>query len=315
MKIKSTDHEREDKAYLGRITRFSFDDRQWDRESILEVRDFLSPWNHNIKLPFGIYTAHCPDRYPAHEEILNIINHELGGAFQGKRILDVGCLEGYFSAECALQGASVVGVDGKTLNIRKCEFVRSVLGIPNLTFVKDDGMRVTRKKYGSFDVVLALGLLYHLDSPFKFLANMANLCDGFMLIDSHIALADQPKSIGDGWRPDLSPLRRFKVAKKTYTGRLFREFAPETSQLSKDLSSTAALKNDFSIWLTEDSLISLLWDVGFGQISKLVFPKDRPTWWSDVRADARVLMLAAKRKPFRSKVFAGAFQKAEGVDV
>jgi 2-polyprenyl-3-methyl-5-hydroxy-6-metoxy-1,4-benzoquinol methylase len=299
------DHVREDKAYLGRITRLSFDGRQWDRESIVEVRDLLSPWNHNIKLPFGIYTAYCPDYYPAHEEILNIINHELSGAFQGKRILDVGCLEGYFSTECALQGASVVGVDGKTINIRKCEFVRSVLGIPNLTFVKDDAIKLTRQKYGSFDVVLALGLLYHLNDPFKFLANMANLCDRFILIDTHIALTDNPKSIGNGWKPDLSPLQQFKVGNKSYTGRMYREFAPETNQLSKDLSPTASLRNDLSIWLTEDSLISLLRDVGFGQISKLVFPKDRQTWWSDVRADARVLMLAVKRKPFRSKVFNG----------
>jgi 2-polyprenyl-3-methyl-5-hydroxy-6-metoxy-1,4-benzoquinol methylase len=305
MKLKNLDHEREDKAYLCRITRLTFDDRQWNRESILEVRDLLSPWNHNIKLPFGIYTAYCPDYYPAHEEILNVINHELHGAFQGKRILDIGCLEGYFSAECALQGASVVGVDGKTINLRKCEFVRSALSIPDLTFVKDNAMRITRQKYGSFDVVLALGLLYHLNNPFKFLANMANLCDGFILIDSHIALADQPKSLGNGWRPDLSRLRRFKVRKKTYTGRLFREFAPNTDQLSKDLSTTASLRNDFSVWLTEDSLIRLLRDVGFGQVSKLVFPKAQRTWWSDARADARVLLLAVKRQPFRSRVFNG----------
>jgi 2-polyprenyl-3-methyl-5-hydroxy-6-metoxy-1,4-benzoquinol methylase len=299
------DHGREDKAYLSRITKLSFDDRQWDRESLLEVRDLLSPWNHNIKLPFGIHTAHCPDYYPAHKEIMNVINHELSGAFEGKHILDVGCLEGYFSAECALQGASVVGVDGKTINIRKCEFVRSVLSIPNLTFVKDDAMKITRQKYGSFDVVLALGLLYHLSNPFKFLANMADLCDGFILIDTHIAFADQPKSIGNGWKPDLSPLRRFKAGKKTYTGRLYREFAPKTNQLSKDLSPTASLKNDSSIWLSEDSLTIVLRDMGFGQVSKLVFPKDQPTWWSDVRADARVLMLAVKRQTFRSKLFNG----------
>jgi 2-polyprenyl-3-methyl-5-hydroxy-6-metoxy-1,4-benzoquinol methylase len=296
-------HKREDKAYLSRLTRLSFDNAQWNRESILEVRDLLSPWNHNIKLPYGIYTAYCPDYYPAHEEILNVINHELAGAFQGKRILDVGCLEGYFSAECALQGANVMGIDGKTINIRKCEFVRSVLNIPNLSYVKDDAMKITGQKYGSFDVVLALGLLYHLSNPFKFLANIANLCDGFILIDSHIALADRPKSIGDGWTPDLSRLRQFKVGRKTYSGRLFREFSPKTDQLSKDLSPTASLKNDFSVWLTENSLISLLRDVGFGQVSKLVFPKDQRIWWSDVRADSRVLMLAVKRQPFRSKVF------------
>jgi 2-polyprenyl-3-methyl-5-hydroxy-6-metoxy-1,4-benzoquinol methylase len=306
MKTKRIGHASEDRTYLSRIEKLSFDDREWNRESILEMRDLLGPWNHNIKLPFGVYTAHCPDYYPAHEEILTIVNHQLGGAFEGKRILDVGCLEGYFSAECALHGASVVGVDGKAINVRKCDFVRSVLGIRNLTFVKDDGLRVTRKKYGSFDVVLALGLLYHLDNPFKFLANMADLCDGFMLIDTHIALADQPRAIKGGWRPDLSALREFRVGKRAYTGRLFREFGPEANQLAKDLSTTASLRNNFSVWLTEDSLVRLLRDVGFEQASELVFPKDEGTWWSDVRADARVLVLAVKkRKPFRSKIFGG----------
>src|SRR5713101_3683231 len=217
MKTKGIDHVPDDRAYLKRIAKLSFDHMQWTRESILAMRDFLSKWNHNIKLPFGIYTAYCADYYPAHKEILTILNHQLNGNFRGKRILDVGCLEGYFSAECALQGASVLGIDGKTINVKKCEFIKSVLGIHNLTCVKDDGMRVTRKKYGSFDVVLALGLFYHLENPFKFLANMANLCNDFILIDSHIALADQPISIGDGWRPDLSPLQQFNVGKKTYT--------------------------------------------------------------------------------------------------
>ena len=306
MTTKSIDRRRENRTYLSRVAKLSFEDREWSRESILEMRDLLSPWNHNIKLPFGICTAQCQEYYAAHKEILAVVNQQLNGAFAGKRILDVGCLEGYFSVECALQGASVLGVDGKTINVRKCEFVQSVLGVQNLTFVKDDGMRVTREKYGSFDVVLALGLLYHLDNPFKFLAHMAGLCDGFILIDTHIALADQPGSIKGGWRPELSPLRKFRVGKKSYTGRLFREFDAEADQLSKDLSTTASLRNNSSVWLTEDSLISLLRDVGFNQISKLVFPKEEGAWWSDVRADARVLVLAVrKRRPFHSKVFDG----------
>jgi 2-polyprenyl-3-methyl-5-hydroxy-6-metoxy-1,4-benzoquinol methylase len=305
MKTKSIDHDRQDRAYLRRLTKLSFAGRRWSPESIREVCDLLVPWNHNIKLPFGIYTAHCPDYYPAHEEIMSVVNHQLGGAFAGKRVLDVGCLEGYFSAECALQGADVVGIDGKTLNIRKCEFVRSVLGVPNVRFIRDDAMRVTRKKYGPFDVVLALGLLYHLRDPFTFLANMAGLCDGSLLIDSHVALADQPQALSDGWSPDLSPLRQFRAGKRIYSGRLFREFSPGTSRVAKNLSPTASLRNNLSVWLTEDSLTGLLRDVGFGQVCKLVYPQRGGTWWSDVRADARVLVLTAKRKPFGSKVFGG----------
>ena len=54
-----------------------------------------------------------------------------------------------------IKGAKVLGVEGKTINVKKCEFVKSVLGIKNLSFVKDDAMKVTKKKYGTFDVVVA----------------------------------------------------------------------------------------------------------------------------------------------------------------
>ena len=301
MKQNADSPQRDAQAYLEKIARLSFENVRWNREIIVEIRDFLSPWNHNIKLPYKIFTAYCDDYYPAHKEIMKIVSQQLKGDFKKRRVIDIGCLEGYFSAECALQGATVLGVEGKTINVKKCEFIKSVLGIKNLSFVKDDAMRVTKKKYGSFDVVLALGLLYHLDNPFKFLHNLSRLCSGFLLLDTHVALREQSES-GD-WKPDLSALKEFKVGDKTYVGRLYREFKSDTAQLTKDLSSTASLKNDLSAWLTEDSLVSLLRDVGFEQVSKIMFPERDNVWWSDTKANARVLMLAVKKRdPFRSKI-------------
>jgi len=296
-----TKNKSDDQTYLNKIDRLSFRNVRWNRKNITEMRDFLSPWDHNIKLPYRIFTAYCEDYYPAHQEIMKIINQQLGGNFKRKRVIDIGCLEGYFSAECALQGATVLGIEGKTINIKKCEFMRSVLRIKNLTFIKDDAMRVTRKKYGDFDVVLALGLLYHLDNPFKFLENLSELCTGFLLLDTHVALIEQPES-GD-WKPELSALRKFEFSDKTYTGRLYREFNSDTAQISKDLSPTASLSNEQSVWLTEDSLVSLLRDVGFEQVSKIVFPEEESTWWSDSKTNARVLILAVrKRSLFRSRI-------------
>jgi len=290
-----------DAAYLDKINKLSFKNTRWNQKTITEMRDFLSPWNHNIKLPHRIFTAYCEDYYPAHQEIMMIINQQLRGNFKKKRVIDIGCLEGYFSAESALQGATVLGVEGKTINIKKCEFVKSVLGIKNLNFVQDDAMKVTRKKYGTFDVVLALGLLYHLDNPFTFLKNLSTLCTGFLVLDTHVALSEQPAS-GD-WKPDLSSMTEFKFGEKTYTGRLYREFDSDTTQLSKDLSVTASLKNEHSAWLTEDSLVALLHDVGFEQVSKFVFSERENAWWSDTKANARVLLLAIrKRASFKSKV-------------
>jgi 2-polyprenyl-3-methyl-5-hydroxy-6-metoxy-1,4-benzoquinol methylase len=293
----------DDASYLDRVASLSFERVVWNRENIAAVRDLLCPWNHNIRLRDGIYTAYCDEYYPAHAEIMRVVHHALAGDFAGKRVLDIGCLEGYFSVECALQGADVVGIDGKLINVKKCEFVKSVLGIETVDFVQDDALAVTKERYGSFDVVLALGLLYHLHDPFSFLDNLSELCDGFVLTDTLIALEDLPESICAGWKPELSPLRDFAYRDRRYAGRLYREFESSASPVQKALSPTASLDNEHSIWLTEGSLIALLRDVGFDEVQKLVYGKQEDLWWADVRKEARVLLLAFRREAFQSKVF------------
>lgn len=292
------------RSYLDRVTALEFDDVEWTRDKILEVRDLLSPWSHNLALSHGVYTTACSDYYPAHREIMRIVRERLGGEFRGRRIMDVGCLEGYFSIECALQGAEALGVDGKLLNVRKCEFVRSVLGADRATFVHHDAMRLTRESYGGFDAVLALGLLYHLEDPYTFLENMAGLCDGFALIDTHIAIEDQPEILKEGWRPELSEMRTFTFGGRRYDGRLYREFAPGTARAEKDVSPTTSLENELSVWLTEDSLVRMLHNVGFSGTEKVVYPEAAGTWWSDLRRDCRVLLVASSpRRRFSSKLF------------
>jgi SAM-dependent methyltransferase len=293
-----------DRSYLDRIAALEFKGVEWTLEKILEVRDFLSPWNHNIPLPHGVYTAECDTYYPAHREIMRLVQERLGRDFRGRRIVDIGCLEGYFSIECALQGAEVLGIDGKLLNVQKCEFVRSVLGVERATFTLGNAMKVTRESYGGFDAVLALGLLYHLEDPYTFLANVAGLCDGFVVIDTHVALEDQPESIKGGWRPELSEMRTFSFGGRSYEGRLFREFAAATEREVKELSPTASLENELSVWLTEESLVRMLHDVGFSGTDKIVYPRELGTWWSDMRKWSRVLMIAsASNCNFRSKLF------------
>ena len=43
-----------------------------------------------------------------------------------------------------------------------------------MAFNLGDPTKVTRQLIGQFDVVLALGLLYHLEDPYAFLVNMAD---------------------------------------------------------------------------------------------------------------------------------------------
>ena len=193
----------------------SFEAGEWTPTAIEEMRDFLSPWSHNIRLAPDIYTVFDEDVYPEHQLIMDVVDRHLGGTYTGSRVLDLGCLEGYFSLECALNGADLLGIDAKEINVKKCEFVKSVLGVPNARFVLEDVMNVTRKCYGSFDVVLALGLLYHLDDPFSFLVQVAELCDGFLLLDALVALEDTRQTVDD-WEPELSDVQEFSFRAKGY---------------------------------------------------------------------------------------------------
>ena len=295
----------DDAQYLERVTSLSFDDvGEWTPERIIEMRDLLGLWNHNIKLADGIYTAYVEELYPAHREVMQVVEEALGGEYAGKRVADIGCLEGYYATECALQGAEVVGIEGRSFNITKCEFVKSVLGTPRIEFVQDDAMNVTRANYGAFDLVIALGLLYHLEDPFTFVENVAGLCDGCLVIETLIALEDQPDSISEGWQPELSELRQFEHRGREYTGRMYREFEDSAPQLAKELSPEASLVNEQSVWLTEQSLIDLLRDAGFAHVQKHVYERGEDNWWADVRKDGRVLFTACKeREKFRSKIF------------
>lgn len=291
----------DDRAYLGQIRSLDFAQRTWTPAKIEEMRDFLAPWNHNIRLPGDIYTAFDADWYPEHRTIMDVIDHHLGGAYDGRRVLDLGCLEGYFSAECALHGADVVGVDAREINVKKCEFVKSALALPRLQLALDDAMNVTAEEYGHFDVVLALGLLYHLDDPFTFLAQVADICQGFLVLDTLVALEDGPQTIGE-WAPELSGVRNFAFREESYRGRLYREYEAGADAVQRAFSTTASHTNDLSVWLTEDALVSLLGRVGFAQLEKQVFPHSEDNWWSDP-GDGRVLYVARRRRRFASNIF------------
>ena len=288
----------DDRAYLDEIRALSFDAREWTPAAVAEMRDFLAPWEHNIRLAPGVFTKYIEDPDPDHEAIMDVVEHHLDGAYAGSRVLDLGCLEGYFSVECALRGLDVLGVDVREVNLKKCEFVKSVLCVSNLRFAVDDVMNVTREHYGAFDVVLALGLLYHLEDPFTFLAQIAELCDGFLVLDTLVALEDAQTI--NGWQPDLSETRDFAHGGRSYRGRLYREHEEGADELGREFSTTAAYTNDVSIWLTEDSLVALLDDVGFEQLEKVV--PARPADWSDP-SHGRVLYVATRRRRFSSRVF------------
>jgi tRNA (mo5U34)-methyltransferase len=125
----------------------------------------LGPWFHNLHLPGGLQTApdHPLGDFPAFKWA------EVGGALpedlSGVRALDIGCNAGFYSFELARRGASVLGIDHDPHYLRQAEWARGQLGLEDAVELRLMGVYDLARLEEQFDLVLFLGVLYHLRYP------------------------------------------------------------------------------------------------------------------------------------------------------
>jgi SAM-dependent methyltransferase len=167
--------------------------------------------------------------------------------------LDIACLEGLFAIELARRGAKVVAIEGREANLDKAEFVKDMLFLDDLKLVRDDVRNLSPDRYGSFDVVLCLGILYHLDIPdsFLFMQQVADVCRGFAVIDTEVT---------------ISPEKSYAYRGKAYWGKSRVEHNSHTTPAERRKSPWASLDNVRSFCFTRASLYNLLSDVGFTSV-------------------------------------------------
>lgn len=243
------------------------------------IRQYGNWTAYDIKLADGIYTMDERIPNPSLKKIVGMVGDVTQCDLKELRILDLGCLEGQYAIELALQGAKVVGIEGREANIKKAIFSRDVLGLKNLEFYQDDVRNLSIEKYGEFDVVLCSGILYHLDSPdvFCFLENIYQVCKKFVIIDTHIASVP---SI-------METYKNFN-----YKGQIFIEHAPTSSLEERLERKWASIDNVKSFWFTEAALYNFLTRIGFSSISKSR-NENKPAFTEN----DRITLLAFKKKP------------------
>jgi SAM-dependent methyltransferase len=173
--------------------------------------------------------------------------------FSELRVLDLGALEGGFSIEFAKRGAKCLAVEGRKRHCDKIAFVRDALNLANLEVLNADVRQLDPQALGSFDIVLCLGLFYHIDakSIVKFARSLYALTRSVCVVDTHIALFARTKIEADG---------------RTYHGDLYREHRPEATQDEIEAKRWASIEREASFFMTEPSLCNLLDDVGFSSV-------------------------------------------------
>src|SRR3954453_6521151 len=124
-----------------------------------------------------------------------------GERLQTARVLDLGCNDGGFSLELARRGArEVIGIEGREANLVRGRATREAEGLTQVDFRIADVRTLSRELHGEFDVVLCLGLLYHLDVPdlFDFVRRVAEVCRGYAVIETNVGLAARKKVRSNG---------------------------------------------------------------------------------------------------------------------
>jgi SAM-dependent methyltransferase len=254
------------------------DAEQIAKEKQEHIKRF-GPWTaHCIHLLDGIYTFDHAETDPRLRSILQISSDIAGRPLDELRVLDLACLEGHFGIEFALHGSQVVAIEGREANLEKARFVTQALGLNNIELVLDDVRNLNKDRYGLFDVVLCLGILYHLDAPdvMNLAENISAVCNKVVIIDTHVSLQDETSYT---WK------------QKLYWGKYAQEHDANASPEDKLASSWYSLDNPRSFQLTRASLCNLLRYVHFTSVYECLNPYQyhNPNWPLPATGDGHVV--------------------------
>ena len=181
----------------------------------------LGPWFHNLRLPGGVQTApdHPLGDFPAFKWA-QLAAH-LPANLQGCRALDIGCNAGFYSFELAKRGADVVGMDHDEHYLSQARWARSRLGLDDrVEFRRGDVYDLPRLDE-SFDLVLFMGVLYHLRYPMLALDLVAERVKGTLVVQT----LTMPGPNDGEQPPDLSLDQRELLASPGWPAMAFVEHA------------------------------------------------------------------------------------------
>ena len=123
----------------------------------------LGAWFHNLDLD-GVATApdHFLADYPSNK--FSGFAHALPDSLEGKSVLDIGCNAGFYSLEMKRRGAErVLGIDSDERYLAQARLAAEVRGA-EIEF-RNLSVYDVAKLGERFDVVIFMGVLYHLRHP------------------------------------------------------------------------------------------------------------------------------------------------------
>mgnify|MGYP001389800721 CR=1 FL=1 len=196
--------------------------------------------------------------------------------FRNLSILDIGCFDGYYLTNLYdLNFKRMVGVEPKQKNIDKGKRIRKFLNInePKIEFINSDieNFSINEK----FDIVMCLGVMYHLPDHFKFFEKIKNLSKKLIIIETRVVddeIVNQKKALEKSELLDVFYKNIFfKNRKENLMSKNLFGVSLHKYETSFNDSSTA---NSGIVTLpTVSSLKMVMNNSGFENINEILEPK------------------------------------------
>lgn len=190
-------------------------------------------WYHEFDFGNGLVARSRTGDIEEHRTLWRFVEAELDAVdFAGRRVLDVGCWDGYWSFYAERRGAeSVLATDDMSQNwadesglMLARELLGSSIDVKTDVSVYDL-VRLDRR----FDIVLCLGLYYHLVDPFYAFAQIRHCChpETLVVLDGNATIGIRP----DTYRvePDGRTTSRFLPTPESLTTLLRLAYLEVTS--------------------------------------------------------------------------------------
>ena len=169
-----------------------------DAHEVSRLIATIPHWHHQIELAPGIIT---PGSYDPRFLIDKL---SLPSVLSGVRVLDIGPSDGYFSMQLALRGAEVTAIDYRAKGAHGFGIMELVTGL-SFDYRQMNVYDVPSASLGTFNIILFLGVLYHLPDMIRALDAISELlaADGKIFIETE----HEPD-----WCPGMAAARYYESA-------------------------------------------------------------------------------------------------------
>ena len=150
-------------------------------------------WHHSIDLGHGIIT---PGQENTRRKLARL---KIPDSLAGKTVLDIGAWDGFFSFEAERRGAArVLATDSYCWSSTHewagkagFDLAKAALG-SQVDEMLIDVLDLSPSRVGLFDVVLFLGVLYHMKHPLLALERVASVAKDMVIVETVVDMLDRP---------------------------------------------------------------------------------------------------------------------------